>query len=241
MNVDKEFPAIPVNLRSGLTQRLMFLPSKNTYILVFGFILPTLNLMGTLLANSDNDVDTKLPFIVLVCTPLPTSLFCGLILDVLPTDAVCTDVLAICEFTPPRELMLVNDEEAPTQFTINELWILEKLSFTFSFAKKILNRSVFVSTTTGSIDWSYHWSTDGDTWLSPTYWSTTNGFGFSVEEAKSFPNKDKDWYGRVIICPDFLYPATALWSSLVLTSIKPTESSFDCGRNTDCWASTAQR
>jgi hypothetical protein len=44
----------------------------------------------------------------------------------------------------------VKEEEAPTQLMIKELWMLERLSLTFSFAKKILKRSVFVSTTTGS-------------------------------------------------------------------------------------------
>ena len=34
LNADREFPAIPVYLRSGLTQRLISLPSKKTYSLV---------------------------------------------------------------------------------------------------------------------------------------------------------------------------------------------------------------
>ena len=75
LNADKEFPAIPVYLRSGLTQRLISLPSKKTYSLVLGFILPTLNLIGTLLAKNDSDVETILSPTDLVCRPLPTSLF----------------------------------------------------------------------------------------------------------------------------------------------------------------------
>ena len=232
---------MPVYLRSGLTQRLISLPSKKTYSLVLGFILPTLNLIGTLLAKNDSDVETILSPTDLVCRPLPTSLFWGLILEELPTDALWTDVLATCVLTLPNELIAVNDDVAPTQLITNELCKLEKLSFTLSFAKNILNRSVFVSTTTGSILESYHWSIDGDTSLSPTYCSTTNGFGFTVDDAKLFPNKDNGEYGSVTICPVFLYPETALWSSLVLTSTNPIESSLDCGRSTDCWASTAQR
>ena len=77
-------------------------------------------------------------------------------LELLPTEALCTDVSAICELTPPRELIAVNDDEAPTQLITNELCKLEKLSFTLSFAKNILKRSVLVSTTTGSILLSYH-------------------------------------------------------------------------------------
>ena len=67
-------------------------------------------------------------------------------LDVLPTDALCTDVLATCVFTSPNELIVVKEEVAPTQLTTNELCKLEKLSFTLSFARNILNRSVLVST-----------------------------------------------------------------------------------------------
>ena len=77
-------------------------------------------------------------------------------LEELPTDALCTDVLATCVFTSPNELIAVNDEEAPTQLITNELCKLEKLSLTLSFARNILNKSVFVSTTTGSILESYH-------------------------------------------------------------------------------------
>ena len=58
-------------------------------------------------------------------------------LEELPTEALCTDVSAICELTPPRELIAVNDDEAPTQLITNELCKLEKLSFTLSFAKNI--------------------------------------------------------------------------------------------------------
>ena len=71
-------------------------------------------------------------------------------LEELPTDADATEVAALWELTSPRELIVVNEEDAPTQLTTKELCKLDKLSFTFSFAKKILNKSVFVSTTTGS-------------------------------------------------------------------------------------------
>jgi hypothetical protein len=66
LNADKEFPAIPVNLRSGFTHLLMFLPSKNIEILVFGFNLLTTNLIGTLLAKNCSAVDTELPRTVFV-------------------------------------------------------------------------------------------------------------------------------------------------------------------------------
>ena len=111
---------------------------------------------GTLLAKNDRDVATTLSPTLLVCTPLPTSLFFGLIFEELPTDAEATLVFATSEFTSPRELIDVNELDAPTQLTTKELCKLDKLSFTSSFAKKMLNRSVFVSTTTGSIELSYH-------------------------------------------------------------------------------------
>ena len=78
-----------------------------------------------------NDVDTILSLTDLVCNPLPTSLFCGLILDVLPTDAVCTDVLATCVFTSPNELIAVKDEVAPTQLITKELCKLENFLLHF--------------------------------------------------------------------------------------------------------------
>ena len=90
LNADGELPAIPVNRRSGLTHLLMFLPSRNTEISVFGFSLLTTNLIGTLLAKNCSAVDTLLPLVILLCTPLPTSLFCGLIFEVLPTEAALT-------------------------------------------------------------------------------------------------------------------------------------------------------
>ena len=73
-------------------------------------------------------------------------------LEELATDALATDVIACCVLTSPNELIAVNEVDVPTQLTTNELNRLEKLSFTFSFARKILYKSVLVSTTTGSID-----------------------------------------------------------------------------------------
>ena len=152
LNADKELPAIPVNLRSGLTQRPISLPSKKTYSLVLGFIRLTTNLTGILLAKNAKEVDTRLSPIAFVGTPFPTSLFCGLILEELPTEALETEVVACCVLTSPRELIAVNEVDVPTQLTTKELKRLEKLSFTFSFAKKMLNRLVLVSTTSGSSD-----------------------------------------------------------------------------------------
>jgi len=59
-------------------------------------------------------------------------------------------VIACCELFSPRELIVVKEDDVPTQLTTNELKRLEKLSFTFSFARKMLNKSVLVSTTNGS-------------------------------------------------------------------------------------------
>ena len=75
LNADKELPAIPVNLKSGFTQRLISLPSKKTYIFVLGFILLMTYLTGILLAKNAKEVETKLSPTVLVGTPFPTSLF----------------------------------------------------------------------------------------------------------------------------------------------------------------------
>ena len=141
---------MPVYLRSGFTQRLIFLPSKNTDTLVRGLSLPITNLIGLVLAKNCSDVDTTLSPTALVCTPLPSSLFCGLILEELPTEADLTEDLALAVFVSPRELIDVNEGEVPTQFTMNELWRLEKLSLLSSLAIKISKRLVFVSTTKGS-------------------------------------------------------------------------------------------
>ena len=66
LNADREFPAIPVNLKSGLTQRLTFLPSRNTETLVRGLSLPITNLIGLVLAKNCSDVDTTFSPTVLV-------------------------------------------------------------------------------------------------------------------------------------------------------------------------------
>ena len=189
MNAESELPAIPVNLRSGFTQRLTFLPSKKTFILVFGLSLLIANCIGVLLAKNWSAVDTRFPLTFLVCNPLPTSLFWGLILEELDTEAKLIDDWASCVLTPPKELIELNDGAVPTQLTTNELCKLEKLSLISSLARKIVYKLVFVSTTNGSILWSYHVLTFGDISLSPTYWITTNGFGFKVFDAKSFPNR----------------------------------------------------
>ena len=119
---------------------------------MLGFIRFTTNLTGILLAKNAKEVDTKLSPIAFVGTPFPTSLFCGLMLEELPTEALVTEVIDFCVLTSPRELIAVNDVDVPTQLTTKELNKLEKLSFTFSFAKKILNKLVLVSTTSGSSD-----------------------------------------------------------------------------------------
>ena len=95
-----------------------------------------------LLAKNDNAVETILPPTVLVCTPLPTSLFCGLIFDELEIAALSTVEFDCCEFTSPNELIDVKEGAVPTQLTTKELWILENASSTLSFAKKILKRVV---------------------------------------------------------------------------------------------------
>ena len=138
LNAEGELPATPVKRRSGLTQRLISLPSRNTEIVVFGFILLTTNLIGTLLAKNCTAEETLFPLTVLDWTPLATSLFCGLILEELLTAAAVTEEIAASLFSPPSELIDVKDGEEPTQFTMNELCKEEKLSFTSTFAKKIL-------------------------------------------------------------------------------------------------------
>ena len=65
------------------------------------------------------------------------------------------EALGTCEIyerSSPKEVIEVKLLEVPTQFTTKELNKLEKLSTTDSFAKKILKRLVFVSTTIGSTD-----------------------------------------------------------------------------------------
>ena len=73
-------------------------------------------------------------------------------LEELATEALATEVVASCVLTLPNELIVVNEVDVPTQLTTKELNKLEKLSFTFSFAKNMLNKSVLVSTTNGSSD-----------------------------------------------------------------------------------------
>ena len=47
---------------------------------------------------------------------------------------------------------------------------------------------VLLSFTNGAVELSYQESTLGPMNESPTYWSTTNGFGFIVLVAKSLPS-----------------------------------------------------
>ena len=63
--------------------------------------------------------------------------------------------------------------------------MLEKLSFT-SLDKNIEYKPVLLSVTSGATVVSYHWSIFGCNDASPTYWITTNGFGFIVLVANEF-------------------------------------------------------
>ena len=114
-------------------------------VLVWDCVIITLDL-----AKNDNAVETVLSPTVLDETPLPIWLLLGLMLEELPTFALSTDAFAAREDTSPKELIEVKLEDVPTQLTTKELKRLEKLSTTDSFAKKILNKLVLVSTTRGS-------------------------------------------------------------------------------------------
>ena len=76
--------------------------------------------------------------------------------DELDTDAISTVFSESTLLTSPRELIDVNEGAAPTQLIMKELCKLAKLSFRLTFDKKILYKSVFVSTIIGSFDLSYH-------------------------------------------------------------------------------------
>ena len=106
LNVDSELPGIPVNLISGTTQRLIFLPSRNTNTSVLGFSLRMLNLTGMLRAKYCKELTIDLPPLVLVDTPLGVSLFCGLMLEELATDAGVTSSATISSLVLDRPLIL---------------------------------------------------------------------------------------------------------------------------------------
>ena len=73
------------------------------------------NLTGILLAKKDNDVATTLDPTPLVVSPLPISLFCGLMFEELPTEADVTEESETIELTSAKEPMLKNDWFAPIQ------------------------------------------------------------------------------------------------------------------------------
>ena len=52
---------------------------------------------------------------------------------------------------------------------------------------------------------SYQWSIDGEIEASPTYWTTTNGFGLILPSAVANLLETKSWvaYGRVNTSPVF--------------------------------------
>ncbi|WP_223618656.1 hypothetical protein, partial [Acinetobacter baumannii] len=104
----------------------MSLPSRNAEIFVFGFSLPITNLIGFVLAKNCSAVETTFSPTVLVLTPLPISLFCGLIFEELPTDAALTPAFAWVVLSSPSELIVVKDGEDPTQLTMKESCKLEK-------------------------------------------------------------------------------------------------------------------
>ena len=68
-----------------------------------------------LLAKKDSEVAITFDPTPLVLRPLPISLFCGLMLEELPTDADVTDESATLELTSAKEPMLKNDWFAPIQ------------------------------------------------------------------------------------------------------------------------------
>ena len=74
-----------------------------------------------LLAKNDSEVDTTLLPTPLVEIPFPISLFSGLILEELPTEAVVTEESEILLLTFAKELILKNDLLAPNQLTLYEL------------------------------------------------------------------------------------------------------------------------
>ena len=118
LKADKELPAIPVYLKSGLTQREISCPSIKTWIFVFGFNLLTVNLTGILLAKNDKEVPTTLEPTPLVEIPLPISLFCGLMFEELPTEALVTLESATLLLTSENDPILKNALFAPNQLTL---------------------------------------------------------------------------------------------------------------------------
>ena len=95
LNTVEEFPATPVNLESGFTQRPISLFSIKTLNCVLGFILLIMYLMGTDLAKNLSEFATLVPLMVLYPTPLAISLFCGLMLEEVATVALCTVASAV--------------------------------------------------------------------------------------------------------------------------------------------------
>ena len=74
-----------------------------------------------LLAKKDSDVETTLDPTPLVEIPFPISLFSGLILEELATDAFATDSEETVLLTLANEPKLKKDLLAPNQLTFYEL------------------------------------------------------------------------------------------------------------------------
>ena len=80
-----------------------------------------LNLTGILLAKKDNEVEITLFPTPLVEIPFPISLFSGLILEELPTEALVTEESDMLLLTSENDAILKNDLLAPNQLTLYEL------------------------------------------------------------------------------------------------------------------------
>ena len=89
----------------------------------------------------------------------------------------------------------------------------------------------------GTISVLYHLSIVGERDKSPTYCKTTNGFGLIVLVAKLFPRSLIFLYGKVIMSPDFWYPAFCLSSLLVNISFNSKQSSLTWDLRMDCCVS----
>ena len=99
----------------------MFWPSMKAYTVVFGFRRLITYLTGILLAKNDREVATTLDPTPLVLIPLPTSLFWGLILEELPTEALATLELERLLLVSAKDPILKNALFAPIQLTLYEL------------------------------------------------------------------------------------------------------------------------
>ena len=170
---------------------------------MFGFKRLILYCTGTLLAKNESDVEITLEPTPLVEIPFPISLFSGLMLEELDTEAFVTDSVDTSLLTVAKDPRLKKDLFAPNQLILYELYRLENASLSSVFAKKIEYRFVLLSLISGSVLVSYQESTLGLTNESPTYCRTTNGFGLIFLVAKLFPSNSSSEYGSVILSPVF--------------------------------------